>query len=56
MEDLEDDPRRVGGHGRGLPDEDVSDEGGSSNEVTRDGGEAAHGISSSSGDIMEQLT
>lgn len=39
-EDLEDDPRSVGGGGRGLPEDDVSDEGGDSDEVTSNGGEA----------------
>jgi hypothetical protein len=38
---LEDNPRGVGGHGRGLPDQNVSDESGSSDEVTSDSGEAA---------------
>jgi hypothetical protein len=39
-EDLEDYPRGVGGHGRRLPDENVSGERGSSDEVTSDSGEA----------------
>jgi len=39
-EDLEDDPRSVSSHGGRLPDEDVSDESGSSDKVTSDSGEA----------------
>jgi hypothetical protein len=41
VEDLENEPRGVGSSGRGLPDEDVSDESGGADEVTGDGGEAA---------------
>lgn len=38
-EDLEDDPGRVRGSGRGLPQADVSDESRSADEVASDGGE-----------------
>lgn len=44
-EDLEDDPGRVGGSGRRLPEDNVANEGGCADEVTSDGGEAARSLS-----------